>query len=396
MAHKQQAGFCQYVKERFPLYFKHSNVLDVGSLDINGNNKYLFEDCNYFGIDRIEGKNVDLALSVSKYYQSHTWICYNTIICNEVFEHDPEFEDSIKAIVRLLKPGGLFLMSCATANRAVHNTEPGGFYKNRFKEDFLAIEEFREAFGVFEWKENRCPDDLYFWGIKTGNSIKKPIVESIKPNLKIAIALPSLGEIKTVTTVDLMRLHTQMTIDGMNPQILYAFGNVDASRNMLVNAAQELNCSHILFADSDAGFPPGYVAKHLLAEDKDIIGVNAAMKRSGNPVRTHDVNGKELDYIRDEIAEVDTLGMHLCLIKMSVFERMTKPYFWCDRIVDRGEVAGEDITFCKAARQFYGFKIFCHLRLSMEIGHVLWQDQILYLEPHIRKQIEAWKAKNGY
>ena len=44
MAHERQQEFCKKVKDIFPEYFKGVNVCDVGSLDINGNNHYLFED----------------------------------------------------------------------------------------------------------------------------------------------------------------------------------------------------------------------------------------------------------------------------------------------------------------------------------------------------------------
>ena len=51
MAHQEQINFCLYVKEKYPTFFNNKKVLDVGSGDINGNNRYLFEDCDYFGCD---------------------------------------------------------------------------------------------------------------------------------------------------------------------------------------------------------------------------------------------------------------------------------------------------------------------------------------------------------
>lgn len=51
MAHQEQVRFCESVREKFPSLFVGKKVLDAGSLDINGNNRYLFTDCEYVGID---------------------------------------------------------------------------------------------------------------------------------------------------------------------------------------------------------------------------------------------------------------------------------------------------------------------------------------------------------
>ena len=60
MAHQQQIDFCNSVKQLLPYFFYNRLVLDIGSLDINGNNQYLFDDCLYLGVDLLPGKNVDL------------------------------------------------------------------------------------------------------------------------------------------------------------------------------------------------------------------------------------------------------------------------------------------------------------------------------------------------
>ena len=39
MAHKEQRDFCFRVKNIYPDFFKNKKVLDIGSLDVNGNSK---------------------------------------------------------------------------------------------------------------------------------------------------------------------------------------------------------------------------------------------------------------------------------------------------------------------------------------------------------------------
>ena len=60
MAHPEQRTFMTYVKEKFPEKFINCRVLDIGSLDINGNNRYLFTDYKYIGVDIGAGNNVDV------------------------------------------------------------------------------------------------------------------------------------------------------------------------------------------------------------------------------------------------------------------------------------------------------------------------------------------------
>lgn len=47
MAHQAQIDFCTKIKNKIPQFFSNLKVLDVGSLDINGNNRYLFDNCEY-------------------------------------------------------------------------------------------------------------------------------------------------------------------------------------------------------------------------------------------------------------------------------------------------------------------------------------------------------------
>ena len=182
MAHNEQRAFCFKVKNKFPDYFKNKKVLDIGSLDVNGSNRDLFENCNYLGIDVWEGKNVDY-VSVGHLFDGPDNY-FDTIISTEVFEHDMFYEETIKNIMRMLKPGGLFLFTCAATGRPEHGTrrtsqcdapllvgvsdEWSDYYKNLEKEDFQKISSFNEIFvdGCFE--RGYQPDDLYFYGIKGG------------------------------------------------------------------------------------------------------------------------------------------------------------------------------------------------------------------------------------
>lgn len=186
MAHQQQINFCLSVKKLFPTFFYRKLVLDIGSLDINGNNQYLFDECNYLGIDLLPGKNVDIA---SKGHEINLPdACIDTIISTECFEHDSCYHDTILNIVRMLKPGGLFIFSCATTGRLEHGTRRttpqdapftqhfgdwGDYYKNLEEADIRQVFDVDEYFLTYSFSSQHETHDLYFWGIKRGEFVER-------------------------------------------------------------------------------------------------------------------------------------------------------------------------------------------------------------------------------
>ena len=174
MAHGEQMDFCKSVKQRFPEHFKNKKVLDVGSQDINGNNIYIFEDSEVLGIDLGPVNNVNLVCHGADL--DHENETYDTVISTEAFEHDARFKESLENIVRLLKPNGMFLFTCAAPGRPEHGTHGAvswasphtlDFYQNRSEEDVRALIDIDGVFPQHEFSLNPIGSmDLYFWGIK--------------------------------------------------------------------------------------------------------------------------------------------------------------------------------------------------------------------------------------
>ena len=180
--------FTKKIKRKYPKYFKNNiKVLDVGSYDINGSNRFLFDDnVEYTGLDIMEGPNVDIVSRCHEYNGENE--SFDLIISTECFEHDMYYEESIKKIVSLLKPGGLFLFTCATTGRPEHGTlrttpedsataladlseeeiEWKNYYKNLTKEDIKAIVDLKSVFKKFKFGKHKRTCDLYFFGIKHG------------------------------------------------------------------------------------------------------------------------------------------------------------------------------------------------------------------------------------
>ena len=173
-------------------------VLDVGSGDINGNNRFLFENCQYEGNDVIRANNVTIVSKTKDLpFVENT---FDTIISTECFEHDPEYKESFIKIYDMLKPNGLFCFTCASTGRAEHGTRRtspresygtiGGlkdmsdYYKNLTELDVNDVLPFNELFSVWDTYYNSKSKDLYFIGIKKGDSVPHVLEKYIKDRVE--------------------------------------------------------------------------------------------------------------------------------------------------------------------------------------------------------------------
>jgi len=195
--HLEAKDFTIFCKTILKDFFINKNVLDVGSGDINGNNNHLFENCKYIGNDVIKANNVDIVSKTKDLpFESNT---FDTIISTECFEHDPEYSDSILKIYDMLKPGGLFLFTCASTGRDEHGTRRTSpdasygtignlpdmmdYYKNLTEVDLNNVLPLSKSFSCWNTYYNHYGKDLYFLGIKKGGDSLITLQEYIYPNV---------------------------------------------------------------------------------------------------------------------------------------------------------------------------------------------------------------------
>lgn len=178
--HTQATNFTVFVKSILPDSFKNKNVLDVGSGDINGNNRHLFEGCRYEGNDVIEAPNVTIVSKTKDLPFEDS--SFDTIISTECFEHDPEYKHSFLKIYRMLKAGGVFLFTCASTGRAEHGTrrtspndsygtrgdlsDMQDYYRNLIDYDLNDVLNLNKCFSKWDTYYNGESKDLYFVGVK--------------------------------------------------------------------------------------------------------------------------------------------------------------------------------------------------------------------------------------
>lgn len=203
MAHPAQNEFVGRIKAIFPGHFRGSRVLEIGSLDINGTIRALFEGCDYTGIDVGPGPGVDVVCEGQNFEGPDA--SYDVVISCETMEHNPYWAETFANMVRLAKPGGLIVMTCATTGRKEHGTTrttPGdspltvakgwNYYRNLTARDFedagvlkpLALRFFATSYDDY---------DLYFVGSKTPAT---PAQEQALVELKAMYRRRNYGTIK--------------------------------------------------------------------------------------------------------------------------------------------------------------------------------------------------------
>ena len=141
-------------------------------------------------------------------------------------------------------------------------------------------------------------------------------------------------------------------------------------RQELAQASLDAGASHLLFIDADMRFPKDSI-RRLLAWDADIVASNYSTRQLPlQPVAFKDDTTSERVHTEEwssGLQEVAAIGMGLMLIKAEVFQKMEKPWFHIH--YQNGVYSGEDIWFCRSARET-GFKVMLDHDISHHVRHI--------------------------
>lgn len=127
---------------------KFPKVLEIGSLDINGSQKtYNFLDTNklwremvgveeYIGIDLVPGKEVDYVMDAHDLMWKDNY--FDLVMCMNMLEHDSDITKTFAEGYRVLKPGGLFLVTTVDESHPEHmEVHPVELPYNHITEEYL-------------------------------------------------------------------------------------------------------------------------------------------------------------------------------------------------------------------------------------------------------------------
>ena len=222
MSHIDQLKFIKEFKEFYIInnFNKDINVLEIGSLDVNGNIRNLFDFTNeYTGIDLEKGPNVDLVLNgtnIDKLNKN-----FDIIISCECFEHANDWKLIFEKMCQISKPNSFIVISVASTGRVEHGTERSGnwqspgnkddYYLNLTKKDFIKNFNLKKIFSNHFFFYNVNSYDLYFVGIK-GFEQKKNILNDIEEKLKILFKRKKIRKILTFIYTYILGENTRQNI----------------------------------------------------------------------------------------------------------------------------------------------------------------------------------------
>jgi hypothetical protein len=142
---------------------------------------------------------------------------------------------------------------------------------------------------------------------------------------------------------------------------------VAIARNNGVAMAQQCQADYLLCLDSDMVFPRG-ILHRLLAHRQDVVGA-VYTKRVPPYCLLGTALAPQPPDAPSGLIEMTRIPTGCLLIKMTAFDRLSRPYFRFDADETTGDVIGEDYVFCDRIRQT-GVRLWSDIALSMEIGHI--------------------------
>jgi predicted SAM-dependent methyltransferase len=100
-------------------YKIQGKTLDIGSLNVNGSPKNLFD--NYLGIDVTRGPGVDRVIDAYKLKSVFKKNSFDVVLCLSVLEHMSNVGAILEGVRYVLKDGGYFFISVPSINFPHHD-----------------------------------------------------------------------------------------------------------------------------------------------------------------------------------------------------------------------------------------------------------------------------------
>lgn len=189
------------------------------------------------------------------------------------------------------------------------------------------------------------------------------------PEVKVYIGIPTAEHARFAVFYDYVNMLQKPT------------GTVGASfhtnagaynRNLIIDDALAMGCTHILFIDDDMAFPPNALVR-LLKHNLDLVSGLYFNRTHPHPPllftsRINNGDGYRRRYLKHNetgLTKVDACGFGFFLAKTHVFKHLEEPYIRHGEI--KQDKRNEDLGFCRRITEA-GFDIYCDL--DVVCGHI--------------------------
>jgi hypothetical protein len=141
-------------------------VLEIGSRNVNGAVRELFDAERYIGVDVMPGPGVDIVASGRDYVPDTV---PHVVVCCEVLEHTAEAEAIVAHALSLLPVGGVLLLTAAGPERAPHSAIDGGPLRSTEHYRNITIDDLEQWLAAADDREivhNPVAGDVYARAVK--------------------------------------------------------------------------------------------------------------------------------------------------------------------------------------------------------------------------------------
>ncbi|VVB50469.1 Uncharacterised protein [uncultured archaeon] len=178
-----------YCRRKFPIYFEHSRVLEVGSRSVNGPIKDFFEDCDYVGVDPVPGPCVDIVgLAHEQTFEDK----FDVVISASTLEYDRHWKKTLKKMAESVSDSGIIILdfACVYGQRDkeslydTYNSIRAGEAIKILKDAGIIINEFRylHTFAGYDTPLDLPYGEALIIGVKDPVSNERTVFEHMAPD----------------------------------------------------------------------------------------------------------------------------------------------------------------------------------------------------------------------
>jgi len=205
----------------------------------------------------------------------------------------------------------------------------------------------------------------------------------------VSILVPTRDTVYSHFSLSLGNLIKTTTQMGIDVHLFFDASTILINqRESLIRQAIKMKSEWVLWLDSDMMFPPTTLMR-LLAHKQDIVACNY-MKRSFPFKSVAFTNANDWEswvplQSEEELVTVEAIGMGCVLMKTSIFQKLTKPYFEYTYQPKTEDWGGEDFTLFKKLNKL-GYQVKVDTNLSNEIYHIGTYAYGKNLEVNVQKK----------